>query len=485
MSKQTYDVAIIGGGPGGYASALRAAELNLKVVVIERDKIGGTCLHRGCIPTTSLLQCANVLETARRADKFGIRVENISFDWQEVQKAKFASINRLFMGLNVLFKQRKVEVIAGTASLSEPGRIKVATSDGSQEVLAANIIIATGSKPHSLPQLRDLGQADSSGNLNTAPQEAAVSSGRSSVLNSSQALELESIPESIAIVGGGTYGVEFASLFRSFGAEVSIIEQSPRLVARDDKDVSRYLERAFKKRGINVYTGSRLKGASFNGDGISLEMTKGGELQQISAEKVLETVGRIPNTRGIDTKSLGISTKAGFITTDGDMKTNVDGIYAVGDVTYNPQYANYAFSEGIHAVETIAGVSPPPLNLKQIPIYSFGYPELAKVGYTEEEAKAAGFEVETVSQPFQIVSRSAIDKEDIGLAKMVAVKGGPIIGIHMIGPGVVNLIAEAMLITNWEATANDMAQFLHPHPSFAEAIGETALKLAGKPLHSL
>ncbi|HEY3375803.1 MAG TPA: dihydrolipoyl dehydrogenase [Candidatus Aquicultor sp.] len=464
MIEERYDIAIIGGGPGGYASALRAAELGLRVVVLERDKLGGTCLHRGCIPTTSLLESARVLDTINRSRKFGISVTDVSYDWQEVQKAKYASINRLFMGLNVLFKQRNVQVAVGKASLKEPGRVSVASGTSTRTIAAEHIIIATGSIPREIPALAD---------------------GEGFVLNTSQALEIASVPSSVAIVGGGAYGTEFASMFRSFGAEVSIIERAPRLAPRDDKDVSKYLERAFSKRGIKVFTNAALQHAQFN-DGIAtLQIKKDGEPQQITVQKVLQTVGRTANTDGIDIEGLGIQTKAGFITTDASMKTNIDGIYAVGDVTFNPQYANFAFQEGIHAVETIAGINPPPLNLKQIPIYSYGYPELAKVGYDEEEAKEAGFDVETVGLPFQIVSRSAIDKEDIGFAKMVAQKDGTIIGIHLVGPGVVNLIAEAMLITNWEATAADVAQFLHPHPTFAEAIGETAMKLAGKPLHSL
>lgn len=466
MGEVSYDIAIIGGGPGGYSAALRAAELGLKAVVIEKDKIGGTCLHRGCIPTTSLLQCANVLETVNRSGKFGIKVEGISYDWQAVQKTKSVSVNRLFMGLNTLFKQRKVEVIKGTATFDNPGLVRVDYGAGSRTVRTDNIIIATGSSPQTIPELQR--------NPNMA-------------MNTDQALEISEVPKSITIVGGGAYGIEFASLFKTFGSDVSIIEKAAHLLPRDDHEVAKYLERSFTKRGINIYTNTKIQAAVQLNGGVQIEVENQstGEVKTITSDKVLVTAGRIANLDGIDAETLGLRTKYGFIDTESDMRTNIEGVFAVGDVTFNPQYANFAFSEGIHAVEIIAGMNPPALNLKQIPIYTFGYPELAKVGYTEYEAKQAGFEIETVGLPFQAVSRSAINKEDIGFAKMVSVKGGPIIGVHLIGPDVVDLISEAMLITNWEAKAEDVAQFLHPHPTFAESIGETVLKLAGKPLHSL
>ncbi|MHB8841461.1 MAG: FAD-dependent oxidoreductase, partial [Candidatus Aquicultor sp.] len=304
-------------------------------------------------------------------------------------------------------------------------------------------------------------------------------------MNTTQALEINEVPKSITIIGGGAYGVEFSSLFRSLGSEVSLVERSPRLIPRDDADISKYLERAFSKRGIAIHTSSKVEAAVRVDNRIEVEISKNDEGQTIRSDTLLVTAGRVGNLESIDTDSLGIDTKDGFIKTGPDMKTGADGVYAVGDVTHNPQYANFAFSEGIHAAETIAGINPPPLNLRQIPIYTFGYPQLAKVGYSEDEAKEAGYDIETVGLPFQVISRSAINKEDIGFAKMVSVKGGPIIGVHLIGPDVVDLIPEAMLITNWEATAEDVAQFLHPHPTFTEAIGEAALKLAGKPLHSL
>lgn len=466
MGEVSYEIAIIGGGPGGYSAALRAAELGLKTVVIEKDKIGGICLHHGCIPTTSLLQCAKVLETVNRSGKFGIKVEGISYDWQAVQKTKSVSVNRLFMGLNTLFKQRKVEVIKGTAAFDEPGSVRVENNAGPHTLLADNIIIATGSSPRVIPEFQ--------GNPNMA-------------MNTNQVLEINKVPKSITIVGGGAYGVEFASLFKTFGSEVSIIEKASHLLPRDDHEVAKYLERSFTKRGINIYTNTKIQAAVQTNAGaqIEIENQSTGEVKTITSDKVLVTAGRIANLDNIDIETLGLRTKYGFIDTDSDMRTNIEGVFAVGDVTFNPQYANFAFSEGIHAVEIIAGMDPPTLNLKQIPIYTFGSPELAKVGYTEDEAEQAGFEIETMGLPLQAVPRSAIDKESIGFAKIVSIKGGPIIGVHLIGPDVVNLISEAMLITNWEATAEDVAQFLHPHPSFAESIGETVLKLAGKPLHSL
>ena len=465
MSAKDYDVAVIGGGPGGYSAALRAAQLGLKVALIEKDKVGGACLHRGCIPATSLLQCANMLESIGRAGKFGITVEGFSFDWAAVQKAKNAAIERLFLGLNALLKHRGVEVLNASARLSEPGVIKIEGDVDIDSLRARNIIIATGSMPQSIPVLQgDTGH----------------------IMNTTDALEVADIPKSITIIGGGAYGVEFASLFRSFGAEVSIIEMQPRLLPRDEPAVSKHLEKAFAKRGISVHTGVKLEEAQIIEDGVSIEISgQDGTRRTVTSDKLLVTVGRTANTGAIDIKALEIETRDGFIVAGDHMQTSVDKIYAVGDVTYNPQFANYAFAEGVHAAETIAGLNPPALNLKQIPIYTFGYPEIAKVGYTEEEAREAGFETEVVELPFQTLPRSAIAKDATGYVKIVTEKNGPLIGVHLIGPDVINLISEAMLITNWEATVTDLAQFLHPHPTFAEAIGEAVLKLAGKPLHVL
>ncbi|MDI6816760.1 MAG: dihydrolipoyl dehydrogenase [Actinomycetota bacterium] len=465
MSVTDYDIAVIGGGPSGYSAALRAAQLGLKVALIEKDKVGGACLHRGCIPATSLLQCANMLESIGRAGKFGISVEGVAFDWKAVQKAKDIAIKRLLIGLNSLLKNRGVEVMKASARLSEPGVLKIEGDVSIDTLRARNIIIATGSMPQNIPELQ--------GNSGY-------------IMNTTDALEITEIPKSITIIGGGAYGVEFASLFRSFGAEVSIIEMQPRLLPRDDPAISKHLEKAFAERGIAIHTGVKLEEAQIIDDGVSIEISdKDGARRTIVSDKLLVTIGRTANTDAIDIKSLGIETRDGFIVAGDNMQTSVENIYAVGDVTHNPQFANYAFAEGIHAAETIAGLSPPTLNLKQIPIYTFGYPEIAKVGYTEEEARDAGFEIEVVELPFQTLPRSVIAKDDTGYVKIVSEKNGPLIGIHLIGPDVINLIPEAMLITNWEATVADLAQFLHPHPTFAEALGEAVLKLAGKPLHVL
>jgi len=465
LSATVYDIAVIGGGPGGYSAALRAAQLGLKVALIEKDKVGGACLHRGCIPATSLLQCANMLESIGRAGKFGITVDGVSFDWKAVQTAKNVAIKRLFTGLNSLLKNRGVEVISASARLTEPGVLKIEGDAGIDSLRARDIIIATGSMPRNIPVL----QGDNG-----------------LIMNTTDALEVTELPRSVTIIGGGAYGIEFASLFRSFGTEVSIIEMQPRLLPRDEPVISKHLEKAFAKRGIAIHTGVGIEEAQIIGGGVSIEVSdKDGARQTILSDKLLVTVGRTANTSAVDIESLGIETRDGFITAGDSMRTTVENIYAVGDVTHNPQFANYAFAEGIHAAETIAGLNPPTLNLKQIPIYTFGYPEIAKVGYTEEEAREAGYDIDVVELPFQALPRSAIAKDDTGYIKIVSEKDGPLIGVHLIGPDVINLIPEAMLITNWEATVADLAQFLHPHPTFTEAIGEAALKLAGKPLHAL
>jgi len=464
LSTPEYDIAVIGGGPGGYSAALRAAQLGLRVTIIEKNKVGGTCLHRGCIPANSILQCANMLESVRRCDKFGITVGEISFDWQAVQKAKDASTKRLFTGLNTLLKNRKVEVVQAAARLSAAGAVEIESESGTGSINAHNIIIATGSKPREIPDLP--------GN-------------NGHILDTTDALNIDSVPESITIIGGGAYGVEFASMFRSFGAEVALIEKEQHLLPRDDRGVSKYLEKAFTKRGIKVYAGAKLEGARIVNEDVTIEVSRGADRETIVSKKLLVTVGRAANTETIDFDSLGIETRDGFITIGSGMRTSVENIYAVGDVTHNPQFANFAFAGGMHAAETIAGLDPPPLDFKQIPTYAFGYPEAAKVGYTEEKARSEGLDIEVVELPFQTLPRAAISRDEIGYMKMVSIKNGPVIGVHLVGPDVINLIPEAMLVTNWEATVEDLARLLHPHPVLAEAIGEAALKLAGKPLHVL
>lgn len=456
-----FDLAIIGAGTGGYAAAIRASELELKVALIEKDKIGGVCLHRGCIPTKALLHVADLVDDMRRADEFGVKSTEPSLDWQKVMEAKQATVDRLYQGLQSLIKGRKIKVVNGVASLSEPGQISVSDTAAPFAITASAVIIATGSAPKSLGLTID----------------------GTHIITSDNALNLESPPSSVVILGGGAVGLEFASMWRSFGVTVTIIELMPHILPAEDEEIALHLTQALTNRGIDIKSDAKFEDAAIREDGVSVSYSERGRLQTIAAEKLMVAVGREAVSNDLGLEKWGIKLKKGFIDVDSHLQTTVPKTFAVGDVIDTPQLAHVAFAEGIYVAEQTAGLTSTPPNYDQIPRCIYTSPEVAAVGLTEKQAIERGFSVRSSSFPYQANSKANILHQAVGVCKIVAAKDGPILGIHLVGPRVTELIAEAMLVTNWEGLPEDLAALIHPHPTLSESIGEAAMRLVGKPLH--
>jgi dihydrolipoamide dehydrogenase len=454
-----YDIVVLGGGSGGYACALRAAELGKRVVVIERDKVGGTCLHRGCIPTKALLHAAEVADLSRDGETFGIKATFDGVDVPALQSYKDKVVDRLWKGLQSTIASRKIEVVYGEGRLASPTTVAV----GDTIYEGAHIVLATGSQSRSLPGLDIDGQR---------------------VITSDEALTLDRVPRSAVILGGGVIGVEFASIWRSFGAEVTIVEMLPHLVPLEDEASSKVLERAFRRRHIGFELGVRFESVKESADGITVTLEGG---KTIDAEVLLVAVGRGPVSAGLGYEENGVNVERGFVTVDPYLRTNVPTISAVGDLRPGLQLAHVGFAEGILVAERLGGLNVTPIDYDGVPRVTYCDPEVASVGITSAVAAERGIKVKEFIYPLGGNGRSVI-KQTQGQAKMIAAddgsgQPGPILGIHLVGAGVGELIAEGQLIYNWEAVPADVAQLLHPHPTQSEVIGEAAMALAGKPLH--
>jgi dihydrolipoamide dehydrogenase len=453
-AEDTYDVVILGGGSGGYACAFRAAELGLRVALVEKSKLGGTCLHVGCIPTKALLHAAEVADTAREGEQFGVRTTFESIDMAGVNAYKDGVIGRLYKGLQGLAKAHKVDLIEGTGRLVDRTTVEV---DG-RRVTGRNVVLATGSYAKSLPGLEIAGR----------------------IMTSEQALQLDFVPDRVVVLGGGVIGVEFASVFRSFGSEVTVVEALPRLVAAEDEAVSKVLERAFRKRKITVKAGVKFAGATQEGDVVTVTLEDGATIE---ADLLLVAVGRGPVTDGLGYAEAGVTLDRGFVTTDDRLRTGVDGVYAVGDIVPGLQLAHRGFQQGIFVAEEIAGLSPAPIVESTIPRVTYCNPEIASVGLTEAQAREVHGEVETYEYNLGGNGKSQI-LQTAGFVKLVRSKDGPVVGVHMIGARMGEQIGEAQLIVGWEAHPDDVAPLIHAHPTQNEALGEAHLALAGKPLHA-
>ncbi|WP_432573873.1 dihydrolipoyl dehydrogenase [Kineococcus sp. SYSU DK005] len=451
---QEYDVVILGGGSGGYACALRSAELGLSVALVEKDLLGGTCLHRGCIPTKALIHAAEVADSARESEAVGVRATFESIDMAGVNKYKDGVVSRLYKGLQGLVKSRKVELVQGTGRLVAKNTVEV---DG-QRYTGKHVVLASGSYSRSLPGL-DVG-------------------GR--VITSEQALQLDSVPNSVVVLGGGVIGVEFASVWKSFGADVTIVEALPHLVPLEDEASSKALERAFRKRGIKFSLGVRFKGAEQTDSGVVVTLEDG---KTFEADLLLVAVGRGPNTAGLGYEEQGVSMDRGFVLTDERLRTNVEGVYAVGDIVPGLQLAHRGFQQGIFVAEDIAGLEPAPIDETGIPKVTYSEPEVASVGLTEAKAREKYGDVDVVEYNLGGNGRSQIIGTT-GFVKLVRQKDGPVVGVHMVGSRMGEQVGEAQLIVNWEAFPEDVANLVHAHPTQNEALGEAHLALAGKPLHS-
>ncbi|MBV9872938.1 MAG: dihydrolipoyl dehydrogenase [Frankiaceae bacterium] len=452
---QSADIVILGGGSGGYACALRAAELDLSVIMIERDKVGGTCLHRGCIPTKALLHAAEVADAAREGEKVGVKTSLEGIDMAGVNKYKDAVIERLYKGLSGLVKSRNITVVEGTGTLTSATTVDV---DGTTYTASKAVVLATGSYSRSLPGLEIDGEK---------------------IIASEHALKLERVPSSVVVLGGGVIGVEFASVWKSFGADVTIIEALPHLLPGEEESSSKLLERAFRRRGINFNLGVRFSEAKVTDTGVTVTLEDG---KTFDGELLLVAVGRGPVSEGLGYEAAGLAMDRGFVTVDAQCRTNLPNVFAIGDLRPGLQLAHVGFAEGIMIAETVAGLNPPAIDYDGVPRVTYCDPEVASVGITSKTAAERGIEV--VEQTYDLAGNGRAQiLQTTGAVKVVAAKDGAVLGIHMVGARVGDLIAEAQLITNWEALPIEVAQLIHPHPTLSEAVGEAHLALAGKPLH--
>jgi dihydrolipoamide dehydrogenase len=451
-----FDIVVLGGGSGGYATALRGAQLGLSVALVEADKLGGTCLHNGCIPTKALLHAAELADNARDGAHFGVHTELKGIDMAGVNEYKATVVGRLYKGLQGLIKSRQITVFEGYGTLVGQDTVEV----NGERITGRNIVLGTGSYARSLPGL-DIG-------------------GR--VITSDQALQLDWVPQSVIILGGGVIGSEFASVWRSFGAEVTIVEALPHLVPNEDEALSKAFERAFRKRGIAFNLGVRFSGVTQDDNGVHVSLEDG---KTFDADLLLVAVGRGPRTEGLGYAEQGITLDRGFVITNERLHTGVANIYAVGDIVPGLQLAHRGFAQGIFVAEEIAGLAPQTIVESGIPRVTYSDPEVASVGLTEAKAREVHGDdaVETLEYNLGGNGKSQI-LGTTGFVKLVRQKDGPVIGVHMIGARVGELIGEAQLIVNWEAYPEDVASLVHAHPTQNEALGEAHLALAGKPLHA-
>ena len=452
-----FDVVILGAGSGGYACALRAAQLGLSVALVEKGKLGGTCLHVGCIPTKALLHAAEVADATRESEQFGVRATFDGIDMDGVNAYKDGVVDRLFKGLTGLIKGRGITVVEGSGRLTSPTTVEV---DGASYV-GRHVVLASGSYSRSLPGLDVDGER---------------------VITSEHALRLDRVPASAVVLGGGVIGCEFASVWASFGTQVTVVEALPRLVPAEDEASSKALERAFRKRKIGFRTGTPFQSVKSSDDGVLVTL-EGGDT--IEAELLLVAVGRGPTTDGLGYEEQGVAMERGFVLADERCRTNVDGVFAVGDIVPGLQLAHRGFQQGIFVAEEIAGLAPAPIDEAGIPRVTYSDPEIASVGLSEAQARSTYGDdaVETLTYDLGGNGKSQILKTQ-GFVKLVRRTDGPVVGVHLVGARVGELIGEAQLIYNWEAFPEDVAPLVHAHPTQNEALGEAHLALAGKPLHA-
>jgi dihydrolipoamide dehydrogenase len=457
VSEQNFDLVVLGAGSGGYAAALRASQLGLTVGLIEKGKVGGTCLHVGCIPTKALLHAAEVADVSRESAKYGVTTTFGGIDIAGVTTYREEIVASKYKGLQGLIKARGITTIEGEGRLTSPTTVQV----GDVTVTGKNVILATGSYSRSLPGLEIGGR----------------------VITSEQALELPFVPNKVAVLGGGVIGVEFSSVWRSWGAEVTIIEALPHLVPNEDESVSKQFERAFRKRGIDFKVGVRFAGVTQNETGVVVSLENG---ETVEADLLLVAVGRGPSTTGLGFEEVGVTMDRGFVLTNERLQTNIPGVWAVGDIVPGLQLAHRGFQQGIFVAEEIAGLNPVVVDDVNIPKVTYSDPEVASVGLTEAKAVEKYGKDSVTSYDYNLAGNG---KSHIigtsGSVKVVRVNDGPVVGVHMIGARVGELIGEAQLAVNWEAYPEDIAPFIHAHPTQNEALGEAFLAIAGKPLHAI
>ncbi|MDR6998664.1 dihydrolipoyl dehydrogenase [Neobacillus niacini] len=468
-----YDLVILGGGTGGYVAAIRASQLGLKTAIVEKGKLGGTCLHKGCIPSKALLRSAEVYATSKHSEDFGVMTGEVTFNFTKVQERKTKIIDTLHKGVQHLMKQGKIDVFEGLGRIlgpsifsPMPGTISVEMNNGEENemLIPKNVIVATGSRPRTLPGLEIDGNQ---------------------VISSDEALELENLPSSIIIVGGGVIGIEWASLLSDFGVEITVIEYADRIIPTEDKDISKEMQRLMKKKGIKIITSAKvLPETIVKGEEIAISAEVKGSLKEFKAEKLLVSVGRQANTEGIGLENTEIQLEKGNIVTNEFYQTKESHIYAIGDVIGGLQLAHVASHEGIVAVEHIAGKDPSPIDYNLISKCIYSNPEVSSVGITEEQAESRGHKVKVGKFSFRAIGKALVFGESDGFVKIVADdETNDLLGVHMIGPHVTDMISEAGLAMVLNATPWEVAHTIHPHPTLSEAIGEAALAVDGRALH--
>lgn len=457
MAVTNFDIVVLGGGSAGYSAAIRAVELGMSAAVIEKDKLGGTCLHRGCVPTKAMLHSAEVAEVARDSETFGIKASFDGVDIDAVSAFRDGIVAKKFKGLQGLLKARGITVIEGEGKLVSPTTIQV----GDDQIVGKHIVLATGSYSRTLPGLEISGR----------------------VITSEEALKLDVVPERVVVLGGGVIGVEFASVWRSFGAEVTIVEGLPHLVPNEEEVISKQLERAFRRRGIDYKLGVRFQGVTQSDSGVVVSLEDG---TQIEADYLLVAVGRGPVTEGLGFEEVGIKMDRGFVLTDERLATNVPGVYAIGDIVPGLQLAHRGYQHGFFVAEEIAGLNPVIVEDVNIPKVTYCEPEVASVGLTQAKATEIHGEENITAFEYNLAGNAKTEiLGSSGIVKVVRQKDGPVLGVHMIGGRVGELIGEAQMIVNWEAYPEDVAPFIHAHPTQNESIAEAMLNLAGKPLHTM
>jgi dihydrolipoamide dehydrogenase len=458
------DLVVIGSGPGGYVAAIRAAQLGLSVSVVEKDpKFGGTCLHRGCIPTKALLHTAGFLDEARRSAEFGVRLSEPTLDLDRAHAFKSEVVDSAARGVEMLFRKHKIEGIRGRGRLAGPHEVVVESDGGSRSLAARFILVATGSVPRELPIAPTDGQR---------------------ILNSDHILELKRVPRSLVVLGSGAVGCEFASIFAAFGSQVVLVEMLPRILPLEDEEVSKELDRAFRKRGIKVVKGTTLKEVEARGDGLRARLESDNMNDWMEAECLLVAVGRKPVTGQIGLEAVGVALEKGYVQVNGTMQSSVPHVYAIGDVVQTPWLAHVASAEGIVAAEHMAGAETRPLDYDQMPAVTYCDPEVGSVGLTEREARERGYDVAVGKFPFLALAKAKIEGKTAGFVKVVREKKyDQLLGVHIIGPRATDLIAEACVALKVESTTEELFRTVHAHPTLSEAMGEAAHAAVGHAIH--
>jgi dihydrolipoamide dehydrogenase len=459
-----YDLIIVGSGPGGYVAAIRAAQLGLSTAVVEKDpKLGGTCLHRGCIPTKALLHTAELLEQLGEAESFGVAVEGATLDLGRAHEYKQRVVDKNAKGIEFLFKKNKIDALHGFGRLTGPHEVTVSEGPGAGTYKAEHILVATGSVPRELP--------------------FAPTDGRR-VLSSDHILQLETLPKSIVVLGAGAVGCEFASMYRAFGAEVTLVEMLPRVLPLEDEEVSKELARVFKKRGIEVITGAKMTEVKPGDQKVDMRLQRDEQSQELSAEILLVAVGRAPVSDGIGLGALGVARDRGYVQVNETMQSSVPHVYAIGDVVDTPWLAHVASAEGILAVEHMAGEKVRPIDYDLVPSCTYCEPEVGSVGLTEAKARERGYDVAVGKFPFSALAKAAILGKTQGFVKVVReTRYDQLLGVHVIGPHATDLIAEACVALQIESTTEELFRTMHAHPTLSESMAEAAHAAVGHALH--